>query len=342
MVNFYRIALPHVAEIQAPLNKYLRDSKKNDKREIPWNPETEDAFEQVKNSIANDTLLSHPAHESSGVLITPQSQFAAPDGRFRHVHIDIIGPLPESNGHKYCLTIIHRFSHWPEAVPLLNNEAVSVCRAFVDQWVSRTTAYRPASNGMIESWHRTLKAAIMRHADNEWSRSLSTVMLGLRSNVLDDDAFPAEFTFVTILRIPEEFVLFDDFTLDPHIFLEEFREHIRKLKPIPVAQQYKIKPFLYKELKSCPRVFLRLGARKSLERSYRGPHKIINRTSDRVYEIDVEGTPRQVSVDNIRSAYFTRDIDPTTLLTNNASNTSNVVPPLRTHARKNVTFNIPD
>ena len=65
------------------------------------------------------------------------TQFSAPDTRFIHVHMDIVGPLPVSDGFKYCLTIIDRISRWPEAIPLANIEASTVCRAFVDNWVSR-------------------------------------------------------------------------------------------------------------------------------------------------------------------------------------------------------------
>ena len=198
------------------------------------------------------------------------SDFTAPDGRFRHVHMDIVGPLPINNGFKYCLTIIDRFSRWPKAVPLTNIEAPTVCRAFVDQWISHygapetlttdqgnqlesqlfvellqligcncihTTAYHPASNGMIERWHRSLKAAIMCHSNQEWSRSLSTVLLELRTNVLDVGASPAEFVFGTTLQIPGKFVLPGDFSPDRHIFLEEFREHMRLVKPVPVAHK---------------------------------------------------------------------------------------------------------
>ena len=126
--------------------------------------------------------------------------------------------------------MIDRFSRWPEAVPLKNIEALTVCRAFVDCWISRysapetlttdhgsqleaqlftallqitgcqttrTTAYHPAANGMIERWHRSFKAAIMCHANHNWSRSLSTVLLGLRSNVMDTGSSPAEFLYDT-------------------------------------------------------------------------------------------------------------------------------------------------
>ena len=120
------------------------------------------------------------------------AQFAAPYGRFQHVHMDIVGPLPVSYGYKYCFTMIDRFSRWAEAVPLKDIEALTVCRAFVNQWISRngapgtlttdqgsqfesktstallpltrchrirTTPYHPAANRMIECWYRLLKGS---------------------------------------------------------------------------------------------------------------------------------------------------------------------------------------
>lgn len=106
-----------------------------------------------------------------------------PDQRFHQVHLDIIGPLPEVRGYKYCLTMIDRFSRWPEAIPLPNMHAQTIAAAFVDNWVARygtpaiitsdqgrqfegslfkalaqllgatktrTTPYHPASNGLVE------------------------------------------------------------------------------------------------------------------------------------------------------------------------------------------------
>ncbi|WP_431190247.1 integrase catalytic domain-containing protein, partial [Escherichia coli] len=51
--------------------------------------------------------------------------------------MDIVGPWPPSSGYRYILTMIDRFSRWPEAVPLDNISAESVARAFVTHWVSR-------------------------------------------------------------------------------------------------------------------------------------------------------------------------------------------------------------
>ncbi|GFS88592.1 hypothetical protein TNCV_1461951 [Trichonephila clavipes] len=64
---------------------------------------------------------------------SPLSSFQEPSQRFDHVHLDRIGPLPPSNGYTYCLTMIDRFSKWPEAQPLKDITA----EAFFSSWVSR-------------------------------------------------------------------------------------------------------------------------------------------------------------------------------------------------------------
>ena len=147
--------------------------------------------------------------------------------------------------------------------------------------------------------------------------------------------------------MPGEFILPEDFSPNPQIFLEEFREHMQKIKPVPVGQKYKKRAFVHKDLSTCTHVFLRVGvARKSLERPYSGPYKVINRTSDRVYEIDVNGTTRQVSVENIKPAYFLRDdlsyTRPTPNYSDTATNTgpftsktaTDPVPSIKTYTKK--------
>jgi hypothetical protein len=39
--------------------------------------------------------------------------------------------------------------------------------------LSRTTAYHSAANGLVELFHRTLKAAIMCHANPQWTDALA-------------------------------------------------------------------------------------------------------------------------------------------------------------------------
>ncbi|KAL7289042.1 hypothetical protein TKK_0016996 [Trichogramma kaykai] len=65
-------------------------------------------------------------------------KFPLSDARFSHVHLDIV-TLTESEGFSHALTMIDRYSRWPEAVPIADMTADTVARAFVETW-SRATA----------------------------------------------------------------------------------------------------------------------------------------------------------------------------------------------------------
>ena len=67
----------------------------------------------------------------------PLFQFELSTRHFDHVHIDLVGPLPEFQGHTYLLTMRDRFSRWPEAIPIQNIETQTVARAFIKNWVAR-------------------------------------------------------------------------------------------------------------------------------------------------------------------------------------------------------------
>jgi hypothetical protein len=60
-----------------------------------------------------------------------------PERRFVHVHIDIGGPFPQSDGFTHVLTMIDRSSRWLEAKPLKSTSAADCARALFDTWVER-------------------------------------------------------------------------------------------------------------------------------------------------------------------------------------------------------------
>lgn len=62
--NFYRQSIRGAAQILAPLNRFLVNSKNNDKTQITWTLEADAAFEEIKNQIVNSTLLFHPMSDA--------------------------------------------------------------------------------------------------------------------------------------------------------------------------------------------------------------------------------------------------------------------------------------
>ena len=107
------------------------------------------------------------------------------------VQWDSVGPLPESSeGHKYILTIMDRFSNFVKAVPIHVEDAATVSLKLLNEWIcqygcmdrllsdrgseflndlcknlfdilkvkqSFTTSFYPQCNGKLERWHKFLK-----------------------------------------------------------------------------------------------------------------------------------------------------------------------------------------
>jgi hypothetical protein len=52
--------------------------------------------------------------------------------------------------------------------------------------LSRTTAFHPAANGLVERIHRSQKAVIICRAQESWTEALPLVLLGMRTAFKED------------------------------------------------------------------------------------------------------------------------------------------------------------
>lgn len=68
---------------------------------------------------------------------SPLVQYPATSDRFPHIHIDIVGPYPSNDDYRYCLTIVDRFTRWPEARPMQDMSARTVGRALISGWIAK-------------------------------------------------------------------------------------------------------------------------------------------------------------------------------------------------------------
>ena len=67
---------------------------------------------------------------------SPLSSHSLPTRRFKVIHVGIVGPLPEAEGHRYVLLMIDRFTRLVEVYPMVTITAEECCNALIRAWIS--------------------------------------------------------------------------------------------------------------------------------------------------------------------------------------------------------------
>jgi len=276
---------------------------------------------------------------------TAPQPIAMPEKRFSHIHIDLVGPLPRSDGNSYILTMVDRFTRWPEAIPLPNAETPTVAEALIDNWISRfgtpdtithdqgpqfesrlfaqvtqllgsnrirTSSYNPRANGMVERFHRQLKASLRcLEADSTWTEHLPLLLLWFRTTFKEDlNATPAEMVYGQNLTLPADIVT-QEIPSDPEAGAEEFvrlfKEQMTNIRTATSRMFYDCPEHMPKDLANCQYVYLRNDAlpvtrRNSLRPPYTGPYKVLQRTQQTI-TIETNNGPTSVSIQRVKPAY---------------------------------------
>ena len=278
-------------------------------------------------------------HTESGIGNFPQ-----PKRRFGHLHVDIVGPLPVSDGARYIFTSTERSTRWPEAIPIKEATSQACAEALLSGWISRfgvpdsitsdrgstftshiwtslatlmgtkvhhTTAYNPEANGMAERTHRTLKAALKaRCTGPDWKAQLPWVLLGLRTSPKEGlQVSPAEMVFGEALTVPGEFFPPSAADSISEADLNHLRRTVGKYKPCIQTHKNTRQQYIPKTLETCHHAFIRNDAHKTpLTRPYRGPYLILQRDA-KAYLLRIDGRQDWISIDRLKPAYL-EDNDP--------------------------------
>jgi len=264
--------------------------------------------------------------------------------RFHTIHMDLVGPLPPSEGYTYLLTIIDRNSRWPEAFPLRNINTETIAKVFVNNWIARfgipkriitdqgrqfesqlfqsllkllgvqrfrTTAFQPQSNGVVERFHRTLKNSLRATSiTRDWSKQLPFILLGWR-NIPSSrhGCSPAQMLFGSNTTLVNDLVFNNCPTSDIH--LELARKHFDQLDTTPTSTK-SFNVHIPRNLFDSKFVWLVVENPTSLQARYTGPHKVISfDQTHNTATIHFKGKPRTVNIAKLKPAsHIADDIDP--------------------------------
>ena len=211
----------------------------------------------MRNDVTKWARECLPCQQSKVIrhVVPPVGQYELPNRRFEHINIDIV-TFPESNGFKYLLTMVDRFTRWPAAVPLVDMTTQSVIDGFAFGWVQHfgvpstitsdngtqftsgifrqltqtwgiktitTAPYHPEANGLVERLHRRLKEALKAlgaDSPQEWFWRLPMVMLSIRTTFKPDiGASPSDLVYGEGLAVPGE-LLPSNPSADPQLALQ--------------------------------------------------------------------------------------------------------------------------
>ena len=276
---------------------------------------------QLRKQVESFVRTCHPCQlaKQSPTVKAGVGVFPVPDQRFSAIHLDVVGPLPVSEGQRFLLTILDRTSRWLEAYPMASATSAECSKAFM-QWASRyglphvaisdngnsfisniykdimktfnvqvrfTPAYHAASNGAIEKRHQTIKNSLKASLvdlgnteGNKWMSALPWVLLGKRIQVQPDlDVSAAQLVFGKSLSIPGQILGHPGPPLT-NLQTKTLLEGLYKLSAKPAIQTSTVpNPVDLTWTLKVKSVYVQMDGPHGLAPRWEGPYPIVSRPS---------------------------------------------------------------
>jgi len=172
-----------------------------------------------------------------------------------------------------------------------------------------TTACHPQASGLVERYHRTLKASLAaRCTGHKWTSHLPWTLLGIRTTPKDGLIYSsAEMVYGQPLVVPGEF-----FPSNEDVSIQQLRAAVGDLAPCRPTRQSARSTYVPPDLKNSQYVFVRTDAhRPPLTHAYEGPFPVTQR-NDKAFQLQLSNKTDWVSIDRLKPAYVdTTDLEST-------------------------------
>ena len=267
------------------------------------------------------------------------------------VSLDIMGPLPRSKkGNQYVLVIVDHFTKWTEALPMPNQEAITVARKFFSEFIcrfgvpyeiltdqgtqfqstlftelaglldmdkTRTSAYHPMANGLVERFNRTLEMMLsmfVSDTQRDWDQYIPALMLAYRSTQQETTGVsPYKMMFGREATLPIDLIMGrppnqEGVTLDSSEYVYHLRDRLEDIFEMARhhlktgAQRQKRlydrntsgKAYQEGELVWVAVTRKKIGISPKLQRRWQGPYKVTRKLGEVLYQLKRPGSKRLI------------------------------------------------
>lgn len=198
-------------------------------------------------------------------------KFRVPNQRFEHINIDIIGPLPPSEGFVYCLTCDSG-----------NSRPYVILRMDIKIWSLKSYNYRPrpaVRKQLIGTARKTIGGtALPYYCVSSCLKSGIEVSRFERLGSDTPDGLTWNSVYGQSLRLPGEFFETSAAVTGEAEFVRQLRSHFEQLKPTATSQHGEHQIWIPKNLMLASHVFLRDDkVRLPLKSIYDGPYEVLHR-----------------------------------------------------------------